>query len=162
MQTDSSELTYRDLLQWVEPRLASRSTWLFRCLRIWKKEICRNWAREDLIFLRMESNWICLGFDLKFNACMSNLEAPKTIRDRMFLLIASVSPCHKARASALLLVSIPSPHWYRNSIDPSGFSRTPPPPAAPGLPLEAPSKKRQWSSRAERHLINSCSSRRIS
>jgi len=73
---------------------------------------------------------------MRFNAWMISLESPKTDRVRRFLLIARLSPYHRARASALLVDSMPSPHWNRNSDDPSGFRRTPPPPIAAGLPFD--------------------------
>jgi len=63
--------------------------------------------------------------------------------DKKFLLIARFRPCHKARAFDLLFVSWPRPHEKCSSVEPPGLKITPPPPIAPELPLEAPSKKRK-------------------
>jgi hypothetical protein len=75
-------------------------------------------------------------------ACIIILESPMIVKSWILSLIAWCRPCQRARASALLLDSMPRPIAKRVAITSVRFSIMPPPPAWPGFPFEAPSKKR--------------------
>ena len=75
-------------------------------------------------------------------ACIIILESPIIVKSWILSFFAWCSPCQRAKASALLLDSIPRPIVKRVVVASVRFSIIPPPPVRPGFPFEGPSKKR--------------------
>ena len=66
------------------------------------------------------------GKSFSTSARMTTLELPMTIRLEIPNSLATLNPYQRAKASAILLVSMPSPQANLDSIDPSGVKKTPP------------------------------------
>ena len=82
--------------------------------------------------------WVLLR---RIKAWIISRESPIITRSWTLWIIAWLSPCQRSSAFVLLLVYVPSPKEKMIFGSPLGLTRTPHPPATPGFPLEAPSKK---------------------
>ena len=116
----------------VAPKFAARSASLLWIRRTWKKSILRKERARILIFLIRCRRCIWLGREFSAMAWITILESPKTVSSTIPWFLAIKSPCQRARASAILLVSEPSPEENLVSSCPSKVKRTPPP--LPPLP----------------------------
>ena len=73
----------------------------------------------------LKPKWI--GKIFSASAQMTTLESPMMIRLEIPNSLAILNPCQRAKASAILLVSMPNPQGNLDSIDPSGVKKTLPP-----------------------------------
>ena len=144
------------------PLLASLFACIFNTRSTWKYLMFWKYLLRWRIFWKIWQSFICGGLFLVMRALIRSLESPKTKILPIPLARAIFKPCHNPQNSAALLDSIPSPQAYLLSVFPLAKLITPPAPAEPGFPFEAPSKKRKGSFKDDFQRLKSASSNIIS